>query len=176
MLRSREKTILILGGGAAAVILLLSFVIIPDVAKVRTLSRQISQAEKDLADLRKMRPELERADRDVRRKSARATAAANAKESPLARLTADLQEAGFPQSAFSLKSSGGRDGQTFREESFDLRIENLTYLEAVRLVNRMENGSPLPLVIRSMQLKSRYDDNKYLDASFRIGFLLPLSR
>jgi hypothetical protein len=112
----------------------------------------------------------------VRQKSGRATAAANAKESPLARLTADLQEAGFPQSAFSLKSSGGKEGLTFREESFDLRIENLTYLEAVRLVNRLENGTALPLVIRSAQLKSRYDDSKYLDASFRIGFFLPLNR
>lgn len=176
MLRSREKMILILGGGAAALILLLSFVVIPDMAKVRSLSRQVAQAQKDLAELRKMRPELSQADREVRRKSGRATAAANSKESFLARLTADLQEAGFPQSAFSLKSGGGRDGQTFREESFDLKIENVTYLEAVRLIQRMENGSPLPLVIRSAQLKSRYDDSKYLDATFRIGFLLPLSR
>ncbi len=175
MLRSREKTILILGGGAAALILLLTLVVIPDIAKVRSLSRQVSLAEKDLADLRKMRPELERADREVRQKGARAIGAANAKESPLARLTADLQEAGFPQSAFSLKSSGGKDGQSFREESFDLRIENLTYLEAVRLTTRLENGA-LPVVVRSAQLKSRYDDSKYLDATFRIGFLLPLNR
>ncbi len=175
MLRSREKTILILGGGAAALILLLTLVVIPDAAKVRSLSRQISLAEKDLSDLRKMRPELERSGREVRQKSARATAAANAKESPLARLTADLQEAGFPQSAFSLKSSGGKDGQSFREESFDLRIENLTYLEAVRITTRLENGT-LPVVVRSAQLKSRYDDSKYLDATLRIGFLLPLNR
>jgi hypothetical protein len=175
VLRSREKTFLLLGGGAAALILLLTLVVIPDAAKVRSLSRQISLAEKDLTDLRKMRPELERSDREVRQKSARATAAANAKESSLARLTADLQEAGFPQSAFSLKSGGAKDGQTFREESFDLRIENLTYLEAVRLTNRLENGA-LPVVVRSAQLKSRYDDSKYLDATFRIGFLLPSNR
>ena len=175
MLRSRERTILLLGGIAAAAILLLSFVVIPDAAKVRSLSRQFSLAEKDLADLRNMRPELERSDRDMRQKSLRVTAAANAKESPLARLTAALQEAGFPQSAFSLKSTGSKDGESFREESFDCKIENLTYLEAVRLVSRMENG-PLPTVIRSAQLKSRYDDSKYLDATIRIGFLLPLNR
>jgi hypothetical protein len=175
VLRSRERTILFLGGIAAAVILLLSFVVIPDAAKVRSLSRQFSLAEKDLVDLRKMRPELERADRDVRQKSVRVTAAANEKESPPARLTAALQEAGFPQSAFSLKSTGGKDGESFREESFDFKIENLTYLEAVRLISRLENG-PLPVVLRSAQMKSRYDDSKYLDATFRIGFLLPLNR
>jgi hypothetical protein len=51
----------------------------------------------------------------------------------------------------------------------------VTYLEAVRLITRLENG-PVPVVIRSAQLKSRYDDSKYLDATFRIGFLLPVTR
>ncbi len=175
MLRSRERTVLILGGIAAAVILLLTFLVIPDAAKVRSLSRQYSAAEKDLAELRKMRPELERSDRDVRQKSVTVAAAANSKESTLARLTAAVQEAGFPQSAFNLKSTGVKDGETFREEGFDFKIENLTYLEAVRLVTRLENG-PVPVVIRSAQLKSRYDDSKYLDATFRIGFLLPVTR
>ncbi|MEK6779020.1 MAG: hypothetical protein AABY80_05055 [Candidatus Deferrimicrobiota bacterium] len=175
MLRSREKVFVYMGGAAVALILLFTFVVVPGVAKVRSLSRAYSQAGKDLADLRNMRPELERIDREVRQKSGRVTAASNASESPLARLTASLQEAGFPQAAFSLKSGGVKDGEFQREETFDLKIENLTYLEALRLVTRLENG-PLPVVIRSAQLKSRYDDSKYLDTTFRIGFLHPLSR
>ena len=175
MLRSREKVFVYLGGAAVALILLFTFVVVPGVAKVRNLSRAYSRAGKDLADLRSMRPELERIDREVRQKSGRVTAAANASESPLARLTASLQEAGFPQAAFSLKSGGVKDGEFQREETFDLKIENLTYLEALRMVTRLENG-PLPVVIRSAQLKSRYDDSKYLDTTFRIGFLHPLSR
>jgi hypothetical protein len=175
VLRSREKAAIILGGAAAALIFLITFVVVPGVAKVRSLSRAYSQAEKDLSDLRKMRPELERADQEVRQKSARVSAAANASESRLARLTASIQEAGFPQSAFSLKTGGIKDGEFQREEAFDLKIENLTYLESVRLIGKMENG-PLPVVIRSVQLKSRYDDSKYLDATFRIGFLHPIGR
>jgi len=54
-------------------------------------------------------------------------------------------------------------------------VENLTYLEAIRLLSRMEGGA-LPLVVRSVNLKSRYDDNKYLDATLRIGFLLPMKK
>lgn len=175
MLRSREKTTLLLGGAAAAVILLLSFVIVPGVSRVRSLSKSYSAAVRDLAELRKMRPELEKVDREVREKSARFAASANAPDSPLARLTATLQEAGFPQSAFSLKSGGAKDGEFQKEETFDLRIENVTGLEAIRLIGRLENG-PLPVVIRSALIKSRYDDGKYLDATFRIGFLLPRSR
>jgi len=175
VLRDREKFILLLGGIAAAVILLLSFVVVPGVARVRTLSRQLTQAESDLAELRKMRPELEQADREVRISSGRVTGSANAADSPHARLTAALLEAGFPQSSFSLKSGGVKDGEFFREEAFDFKIENLTYLEAIKIVTRFETG-PLPIAIRSVQMKSRYDDGRYIDATFRIGFLLPLTR
>ncbi len=175
MLRDREKAILVLGGAAAALILLVSFVIAPDIAKVRTLSKAYAAAGKELAEFRRIRPELEKADREVRQKAGRITANANATESPLTRLTASVQEAGFPQSAMSLKSAGAKDGEFFREESFDLRMENLTYLEAVKLLSKLENG-PLPLVIRSVSLKSRYDDPKYLDATLRIDFLLPPGR
>lgn len=175
MLRSREKTVLVLGGAAAALILLVFFAVIPGINKVRTLSRASSLAERELADLRAMRPELERLDREVRPKAARVAAAANASESTLSRLTAAIQEAGFPQSSVILKSGGTREGEYFAEESFDLKIDNLTYLEAVRLLARLENG-PLPVVVRTAQLKSRYDDGRYLDATLRLGFLKPSGR
>jgi hypothetical protein len=175
VLRSREKIVLALGAAAAALILLLSFVVIPGISRVRSLSRAAVSAEKDLTELRRMRPELMRLDREVRRKMAVVTAAANSSESPLTRLTVEIQQAGFPQSAFSLKSAGPRNGEYVSEEAFDLKVENLTYLEAIRLLSRMENG-PLPLVVRSVNLKSRYDDNKYLDATLRIGFLLPMKK
>ena len=175
MLRSREKVVLALGACAAALILLLAFVIIPGISRVRSLSRASVAAEKELADLRKMRPELTTLDREVRRRLNQVNAAANAKQSPLARLTASIQEVGFPQSAFSLKSAGSHTGEFVGEESFDLKMENLTYLEAVRLLTRLSNG-PLPVVVRSANLKSRYDDSKYLDATLRIGFLLPATK
>ncbi len=170
MLRSREKAVLALGGGAVALILLISFAVIPGVNKVRTLSRASALAERDLAEVRKMRPELERLDREVRPKAARVATAANASESTLSRLTATVQEAGLPQSSYSLKAGGTRPGEYFSEETFDLRVDNITYLEALRLLSRLETG-PLPVVVRTAQLKSRYDDSRYLDATIRLGYL-----
>lgn len=172
MLRNREKAIVVLGGIAAAAILIASLVVIPGVSRARQLSRIASQAERDLAEVRRMRPELEAATRDVRQKMGKITGQANVKESPVARITALLTEAGYPQSAFSLKSGGRREGEFAREDAFDLKIENLTYLEAARIAAKLENG-PLPVVIRSSQIKSRYDDSRYADATFRIGFLSP---
>lgn len=175
MFRSREKAILVLGGVAAALILLFSFVVIPGAAKARQLSRAAVQAERDLAEVRKMRPDLEALNRDVRQKMGKVTGQANAKDSPVSRITTLITEAGIPQSAFSLKSGGARDGEFAREEAFDLKVENLTFLEAVRLASKLENG-PLPVVIRSSQIKSRYEDARYVDAAFRIGFLVPKAR
>jgi hypothetical protein len=97
-------------------------------------------------------------------------AAANAKESPLSRLSSAIQEAKIPQAAFSVKSGGARDGEFFREESFDVRMENLTYLEAVNAIQRLSGGT-LPVVVRSTLLKSRYEDPRYLDVTLRVGYL-----
>ncbi len=175
MLRRREKVVLALGAAAAALILLLSFVVIPGISRIRSLSRMSVQAEQDLEELRRMRPELSRLDREVRRRMTAVAASANASGSPLARLTAAIQEGGLPQAAFSLKSAGSRTGEFAGEESFDLKAENLTYREAVQLLARLSSG-PLPVVVRSVTLKARYDDSKYLDATLRIGFLLPAAR
>lgn len=175
MLRSRERAVLLLGGAAAALILLVFFAVIPGVTRVRTLSRAASLAERDLAELRGMRPELARLDRDVRPKAALVAASANAPGSALSRLTATIQEAGLNPSSVNLKSAGARDGEYFSEESFDLKIDNITYLEVVRLLARIENG-PLPVVVRTAQMKSRFDDSRYLDATLRLGFLKPSAK
>ncbi len=170
MLRSREKAVLVLGGAAVAFILLVFFAVVPAVNKVRTLSRASAVAERELAEVRKMRPEIERMDREVRPRAMRIGATGGAPDSTSARLTAALQDAGFPQSSFTLKAGGTRQGDYYAEESFDLRLENVTYLEVVRLFQRFDTG-PLPVVVRTAQLKSRYDDSKYLDATIRLGFL-----
>ncbi len=169
MLRSREKAVLVLGAAAVALILLVVFAVIPAVSKVRTLSRASAIVERELADVRKMRPEIERMDREVRPKAMR-IGPAGAPDSTSARLTAAIQDAGFPQSSFSLKAGGTRQGDYYSEESFDLKLENVTYLEVVRLLQRFDTG-PLPVVVRTAQLKSRFDDSRYLDASMRLGFL-----
>jgi len=170
VLRDREKRVLAIGGAAAAFILVLTFVVLPGASRLRSNARAAAAAEGDLAEVRRVRPELERARQDARQKSDLVQAAANAKESPLSRLSAAIQEAKIPQAAFSVKSGGARDGEFFREETFDVRMENLTYLEAVNAIQRLSGGT-LPVVVRSTLLKSRYEDPRYLDVTLRVGFL-----
>jgi len=172
VLRDREKRVLVIGGAAAAVILLLTFVVIPGISRIKSQARAVASAESDLAEVRKARPEIERIQRETGAKAGIVRAAANVKDAPLSRITSTLQEAGIPQSALNIKSGGARNGEMFREESFDVRMENLTYLEAVTTLQRLSAGA-LPVAIRSASLKSRYDDARYLDVTLRVGYLTP---
>ena len=174
MLRDREKRVLAIGGAAAGFLLLLTFVVFPSVSRIKSQARAVAAAEADLAEVRKARPEIERIQKETAVKAGVVRSAANVKDSPLSRVTSALQEAGIPQAALNIKSGGARDGERFREESFDVRIENLTYLEAVKTLQRLSAGS-LPVTIRSASLKSRYDDPRYLDVTLRVGFLTPKS-
>jgi len=172
VLRDREKRVLVIGGAAASVLLLLTFVVIPGVSRIKSQARAVAAAESDLAEVRKARPGIERIQRETGTKAGIVRAAANVKDAPLSRITSTLQEAGIPQAALNIKSGGTRDGELFREEAFDVRIENLTYLEAVKTLQRLSAGT-VPVVLRSVSLKSRYDDARYLDVTLRVGFLTP---
>ena len=172
MLRDREKRVLVIGGAAAAVILLVVFLVIPGISRIKSQARAVEAAESDLAEVRKARPEIERILKETGAKAGIVRTAANVKDAPLSRITSALQEAGIPQAALNIKSGGARDGELFREESFDVRIENVTYLEAVKTLQRLSAGA-LPVAVRSASLKSRYDDARYLDVTLRVGYLTP---
>ena len=172
MLDPREKKIVVVGGAAAALILLITFVAFPAAGRYRSLSKASAAAERDLAELRRMRPELEGLDREVRARAGRVTAAANEAASPLARLQGSVQSLGIASSAVSVKSAGTKEVEFYAEEAFDVRVDNMTYLEAVQLLTKLEDG-PLPVAIRSVRLKSRFDDGRYVDATIRLGYLRP---
>jgi len=172
VLLDRERQILLIGGAVAAILLIVTFVVFPAISRIRVLSRTTAAAQKNLAEVRKSSPDLQRVRQATIERQGAVTAAANSNESPLAQLTSILQGAGIPASVLAIKSSGIRDGEVFREESFEVQIENLTYLEAVNALRKL-SAKDLPLVVRSTVLKSRYDDQRYLDMTLRVGHLSP---
>jgi len=172
VLLEREKHILMIGGAIVAVLLVVTFVVNPAISNIRLLSRTTIAAQKNLAEVRKFSPDLQRVRQATIERQGAVTAAANSSESPLAQLTSVLQGAGIPASVLAIKSDGIRDGEVFREESFEVQIENLTYLEAINALQKL-SAKDIPMVIRSTVLKSRYDDQRYLDMTLRVGYLSP---
>lgn len=171
MLRSREQQVLAAGGVAALLIILFSFLVIPDIDKIRAQGRARAQAERDLVELRASVPALRSISAAIAPRKAQLAPVGSGQDSPLSRLTTLLQETGFPQSSFSIKSGGIKDGEYVKEESFDVKIENRSYLELVRFLGKLEDGT-LPVAIRSVNLKSRYENSSAIDAGIRIGYLL----
>jgi len=172
VLLEREKLVLRIGGTVVTVLLVLYFLVSPAISRIKILSRNTAAAEKNLAEVRKSNPDLQRVRQATVERQGSVTAAANSNESPLAQLTSILQGAGIPASVSAIKSAGIRDGEAFREESFEVQIENLTYLEAVNALRKL-SAKDLPVVVRSTVLKSRYDDQRYLDMTLRVGYLSP---
>jgi len=168
----REKLVLLIGGALAALLLLVTFVVSPAISRMRTLSRTTAAAENNLSEMRRFGPELQRVRQATLERQNAAVTAANSKESPLTQLTAMLQGAGIPAASATIKSSGARDGDIFREETFEIHVENLTYLEAVNALRKL-SAKDLPVVVRATVLKSRYDDPRYLDMTLRVGYLSP---
>ena len=172
MFLEREKLVVLIGGSVAAVLLIVTFVISPAISRIRTLSRTTAAAERSLSEMRRSGPELQRVRQATMERQSAAAASANSKESPLTQLTSILQGAGIPASVASVKSAGIREGEAFREETFEIQIENLTYLEAVNALRKL-SAKELPVMVRSTTLKSRYDDPRYLDMTLRVGHLSP---
>ena len=172
MLLDREKRILQIGGAATAVLLVTAFVVFPAISRIRALSKTTTAAEKILTEVRRSTPDLQRVRQATVERQGAVTAAANSQESPLTQLSSLLQEAGIPASVFTIKSSGARDGELFREESFEVQIENLTYLEAANALRKL-SAKESPVVVRSTTLKSRYDDPRYLNVTLSVGHLSP---
>ena len=172
MFLEREKLVLLIGGTAAALLLLITFVVSPAISRMQTISRTTTAAEKNLSEMRRYGPELQRVRQATLERQNAVGTSANSKESPLTQLTAMLQGAGIPAAAASIKSSGIRDGDIFREETFEIQVENVTYLEAVNALRKL-SAKDLPVVVRAAVLKSRYDDHRYLDMTLRVGYLSP---
>ncbi|MCL1925965.1 MAG: hypothetical protein FWF95_02375 [Syntrophorhabdaceae bacterium] len=172
MLLEREKKTLIIVGVAAAALLIVALVVFPAISRIRVLSRNTVAAQKNLAEVRKSSPDLQRVRQATIERQGAATAAANSHESPLTQLTSFLQGAGIPASVLAIKSAGTHDSEAFREELFEVHVENLTYLEAVNALRKL-SAKDLPVIVRSTVLKSRYDDQRYLDMTLRVGHLSP---
>lgn len=174
MLADRERRVLIGGGAAALAILVATLLVAPAARKIRTNERALARVEDDVRALQALAPRIAALQVKTASLARRFPGAAGTtrQESPLALLSVAVQSAGIPQSSFSLASGGARDGERFREERFDLKIENRPYLDVLKVVSALSEGK-YPVIVRSVGVKGRYEENGNLDAVIRVGYLSP---
>jgi len=168
----RERLVVLGGALAAAAILAATLVVAPAVQRIRSNERSLTRVEEELRSLQALRPRVTALQEKIATLSRRFPAGqgTSRQESPLAMLTVAVQAAGIAQSSFSIASGGARDGDRFREESFDIKIENRSYLDMVKVISALAEGK-YPLLVRSVNLKARYEGNGSLDGVIRVGYL-----
>jgi hypothetical protein len=160
-LKPREKGIVILGGIAAIVILLYAYVLAPLADRHTNLSRLVDQKrvqyqemlalQKEYATLKKQYDELEK------------KASRGQKDfSPLSFMESLSTQAQIRDRVVSMKPRIAPIGQSYRESSIEIKAERLTLRQMISYLHLIEN-SGMPIKIKTLHLKTRFDDPSLAD-------------
>jgi len=83
-----------------------------------------------------------------------------------------IEEIGIKGKGVKISPLKGEERNGISEDAADVRVEGLTFNEAVNLIYRLEKGSR-PLVIRKCNLRVRFDDPSRCDLSMILALLKP---
>lgn len=83
-----------------------------------------------------------------------------------------IEEIGIKGKGVKISPLKGEERNGISEDVADVRVEGLTFNEAVNLIYRLEKGNR-PLVIRKCNLRVRFDDPSRCDLSMILALLKP---
>jgi general secretion pathway protein M len=83
-----------------------------------------------------------------------------------------IEDIGIKGKSVKIVPVKGEDRAGFTEDAADIRIDGLTFNEAVNLLYRLEKGSR-PLVVKKCNLRTRFDDPSRCDLSMVLALLRP---
>lgn len=83
-----------------------------------------------------------------------------------------IEEIGIKGKGVKISPLKGEEHKGIIEDAADVRIEGLTFNEAVNLIYRLEKGSR-PLVIRKCNLRVRFDDQSRCDLAMILALFKP---
>lgn len=84
-----------------------------------------------------------------------------------------IEEIGIKGKSVKIAPVKGEERNGFIEDAADIRIEGLTFNEAINLLYRVEKGSR-PLVVRKCNIRTRFDDPSRCDLTLIMALLRPV--
>ena len=84
-----------------------------------------------------------------------------------------MEEIGIKGKGIKISPLKGEERSGFIEDAADVRVEGLTFNEAVNLIYRLEKGSR-PLLIKKCNLRVRFDDPSRCDLTMIMALLKPV--
>jgi type II secretory pathway component PulM len=167
-IEKKEKRILIIGGIIAAMLLSYEFIISPILERVNKHEAMIGKKEKELSEIKGLKEEYF----SLRQKLKEIDAKARSKSgSALTELENIALRANIRKSISSMKPQiSPSSSEGYKETTIEIKIENVTLYELVSYLNIVENSS-LPMRIKKLNIKIRYENPKRLDSTVVISSL-----
>lgn len=167
-LNTRERAIIFFGAIGAIAIIFYGVVIGPLSDRYSTLLRMTKQKEEQYKNMLQLKDEyivLKKEYTDLEKGASRT------KEgfSPLTFMENVSAQARIKDKVVSMKPRVIPIGDNFRESSIEVKIERVV-LEQVTTYLHLTENSGYPLKVRTMHLKSRFDDAGLMDASIVVSF------
>ncbi len=167
-LNPRERAILFFGTIGAIAIIIYGAVAGPLSDRYSTLLRMTSQKEEQYRNMLQLKEEYTVLKKEF---SELEKGASRTKEgfSPLTFMENVSTQAKIRDKVVSMKPRVIPIGENFRESSIEVKIERVV-LEQMTAYLYLIEGSAYPLKVRTMHLKSRFDDPGLMDASVVVSF------
>lgn len=167
-LSQREKTILIMGLVAAIAIILYGSVLDPVLDRYTNLDRLIRQKESQHKDILRLKGEylfLKKEYTELEK------AASRTREgfSPLTFMESVGAQAKIKDRVVSMKPIINPIGEDYRESSVEVKIERVVLEQIMKYLHIIE-GSTYPLKVKTLHMKSRFDDPGLMDALVTVSF------
>ncbi|HEY4743204.1 MAG TPA: hypothetical protein VIH45_00970 [Desulfuromonadaceae bacterium] len=83
-----------------------------------------------------------------------------------------IEEIGIKGKGLKIAPAKGEEHTGYVEDAADVRIDGLTFNEALNLVYRLEKGSR-PMVVKKANLRVRFDDPSRCDLALTVALLKP---
>ena len=170
-LEARERVLLFAGVSVAVLLLLWLAVWEPLVGQLDGLDRNIAAAQRDQAEIARLKgryEELQSQVQDLERRAGGTEGGAS--------LFAQLESVTVPiigrDRIASMSPQTRSVGDRFEEESVDMRIDGVPVRELVKLLHEIEDGSP-PMDVSRATFKRQYKDQSQLDVSLVVARLKP---
>jgi len=167
-LSNREKIIVIAGLTGAVAIILYGSVLSPIIDRYTSLERVIRQKESEYKDILQLKGEYTALQKEYRELE---KAASRTREgfSPLTFMENVSVQARIKDKVVSMKPILTPMTGDFRESSIEVKIEKIVLEQIMRYLHIIES-SEYPLRIKTLHLKSRFDDPGLMDASVTVSF------
>lgn len=167
-LSSREKSILALGMIGSMTIIIYGSVAAPLIERYTNLDRVIKQKESQYKEIFELKEEYLALKREYSEleKSASKTRRGF---SPLTFMESVSAQAKIKDKVVSMKPILTPVGEDYRESSVEVKIERAVLEQIMRYLHLIE-GSDYPLRVKTLHLKSRYDDPGLMNASITVSF------